>query len=118
MLDTPSAALFDEPTRPIDYIAIGREATRERIRACSPGGHEAVKQDAALWADLHWNGLQADTDDEGNDAPLAMATCKACKSTLCRRATGWDILREQTRQLYLAVKQGKATVEIRKAVCP
>lgn len=89
---------FDEVTRPLPAELL------ESWRAACPH------------SDVEWLGVQEDTDDDGNPAPLALANCKCCRTTVARQATDEDLHREQVRQLMLAVRSGAVTVELGGAV--
>ena len=47
--------------------------------------HNAIRSDDAAWSALRFTGIQHDTDDDGNPAPLELRDC-SCGSTLARPA--------------------------------
>jgi hypothetical protein len=63
---------------------------------CTAESHARAKSDSQ-WPSLHFLGLQADYDDNGNYAPLALANTRCCGTTLARTATALDFELEAAR---------------------
>lgn len=64
---------------------------------CTAESHARAKRDSAQWAAMQFIGLQADYDDNGNYAPLALANTRCCGTTLARTATALDLELEAAR---------------------